>query len=86
MSQTRIPPERLQWLHILSVMWLLAVPLGASAYVWILLAENLKILFFPERSSVLLQIDYNGVIGGRVGTATSCAVTPLGHLCLRNKN
>lgn len=67
-------------------MWLLAVPLGAPAYVWVLLAENLKILFFPERSSVLLQIDYNGVIGGRVGAATSCAVTPLGHLCLRNKN
>lgn len=85
MSQTLIPPVCFQWLHILSVMWLLAVPLDAPAYVWILLTENLKILFFPERSSVLLQIDYNGVIGGRV-VATSCAVTPLGHLCLRNKN
>lgn len=81
MNQTRISPGCLQWPHILSVMGLLVAPLDAPAYVWVPLTENLRILYFPENSSVLMQMDNNDGIGGRVGAATSCAVTPLGHLC-----
>lgn len=77
MSQTLIPPGCLQRLHILSVLWLLAVPLDVPAYIWIPITENLRVQFF----SLKLLIDNNGGIGGWVGITTSCAVAPLGRLC-----
>lgn len=59
MSQTLIPPGCLQRLHILSVLWLLAVPLDVPAYIWIPITENLRVQFF----SLKLLIDNNGGIG-----------------------
>lgn len=42
---------------------------------------NLRVLVFPESSSMLMLAGNPGGGGGRVGAAASCAVAPQGHLC-----